>query len=106
MFVLDGVPWSDQVAKAAKNTIPSSISEMYLAWDVHVWLGKRTIPDHQRECTVAETMCDVTVSGDGMPSDLNRYLELYLRIPEVIQLRETLAKVSGCTWDALISASY
>lgn len=106
MFVLDGVSWSDQVAKSANAAIPPNISNGYVAWDVHLWVGKRTIPDYQLERTVAETSFDVTISGDGMPNDLSAYLELFLNTPESKELRQTLENISGCTWDVLISANY
>lgn len=106
MLMLEDLKWNAPlVAWLAANVSPE-IADGYLAWDVHIWIGPRTISDPIGEKTAAETNFDLSISGDGMPSDLEGYRQLMAKAPEIIQLNRKLAELTGSPWQNLITASY
>ncbi len=106
MLVLKDLKWNDPLIAWLDANIPADIADGYLAWDVGLWIGPMTISDPLGEKFAAEAQFAITISGDGMPSDLGEYLELMTKAPEIIQLNQKLAKLTGSPWRNLIVASY
>ena len=106
MLTLEDLKWNDPLVAWLAANIPESVADGYLAWDVHIWLGPRTISDSIGEKLAAETNFDVSISGDGMPSDLEEYRRLMSKAPAIIELNQKLAELTGSPWRNLIAASY
>lgn len=106
LIILEDLQWSRSLAASLSAAIRPELADGYVAWDVHMWLGLRTISDPIGERTVAETNFDLTISGDGMPADLERYRQLMANVPEIVDLRRKLAEINGVPWRNLITATY
>ncbi len=88
MLTLEDPKWRKPLVAWLAANIPSGIADGYLAWDVHLWIGPRTISDPIGEKLAAETNFDVSISGDGMPSDLEGYRQLMAKAPEIVRSKK------------------
>src|SRR5438309_1839802 len=61
MIVLENLKWSGVLARSLESKIPPDVAAGFLAWDVHFWLGVRTIRQPLDERTAARTCFDLTI---------------------------------------------
>jgi len=105
-LALNGAPWSELVEQAIRQTVPVELAQNYIAWDVHIHVGPQTIPDQLYERTLCSTHFSLSVSGDGVPANLHKYLDLWLTTPPAQAMMDMLHRVSGgMGWRSVISAN-
>jgi len=105
LLTVECLLWSRSMEASITKMVPESVAAGFVAWDVHMTVGQRAVPDLTEAHKLFDTMFDLTISGDGMPHDLRRYLELVLRTPELIELQRFLPTVSAVEWQPFISAN-
>jgi hypothetical protein len=105
-LALNGAPWSKQIEQSLGEIVPTELARGYVAWDVHIHVGPQTIPDQLCERTLCSTHFSLSISGDGVPADLHKYLDLWLATPPAQAMIDMLHRVSGgMGWRSVISAN-
>jgi hypothetical protein len=104
-FILECPQWGDRI-ESSHRLISSDVSDGYVAWDVGLTIGPCVVWDPLCENKLFETMFALSISGNGMPTDLDEYLKQLRKTPEIEGLERFLRVIKPPAWQALISANF
>ena len=92
-----------RMARDIKDTLPDSLSEGFTPTVGDLYNGPWKHYDYNTGEELTDSACCLILSNNqGYPVELDAYLEAFLQVPSVAQLKQRLEELSGHEWKALI----
>jgi hypothetical protein len=92
-----------QLLEELKSAIPDSLSGGLVPWCTSIYWGHWATYSYDEGTQNDGGNCCFTLSGDGCPTSMEEYLDRFLSLPAVRQLKQRLEELSHQKWTAIIN---
>ncbi len=101
-LLLDCLGWAKVVKLESIDLIPNDLADGFIPWDLAMSIGRIVLPPGERIPISRELTYDLSMGGDGNPSDLLAYLEKFKSLPCFQHLQRLLKKYCVKGWETEI----